>query len=90
MSIRTFTKDPDSILDYTIDFSLWLNGDTLSTATWTVQAGLTNVLSTKTNTAALIWLSGGSLATTYSVSVRIVTVGGRTDDRTFSVSIVAK
>lgn len=88
--LRTFQKDPQATLDYTIDFSLWLNGDTISAATWTVGAGITKELDTKTATTVVIWLSGGTLATSYSVSVHIITVAGRIDDRTLTISVVDK
>lgn len=90
MAIQTFTKDPNAVLDYTIDWSLWLAGDTISTATWTVPMGITKDLDTKTTTTTTIWLSGGSAATNYSVAVRVVTAGGRTDDRTIVISVAER
>jgi hypothetical protein len=81
-------KDPSAVLDYTIDWSEWLDADNLSTATWTVDAGLTSVLESNTTKAATIWLSGGVVGTSYMVSVRIVTAAGRTDDRTFQINVV--
>ena len=88
--LRTLVKDPNATLDFTIDWSLWLNGDTISTATWTVGAGITKELDTKTATTTVIWLSGRTLATSYSVSVHITTVAGRIDDRTLTISVVDK
>lgn len=88
--LRTFVKDPNAVLDYTIDWSLWLDGDTISTSTWTVGSGIVKDLDTKTATTTTIWLSGGTLATSYTVSNRIVTVAGRTEDRTLTFSIVAR
>ena len=30
----TFTKDPDAVLDYSVDWSLWLAGDQISSSEW--------------------------------------------------------
>ena len=42
---------------------------------------------TITTTKATVWLRGGAGGITYLVTNRIVTVGGRTDDRTISVKV---
>lgn len=85
----TFTKDPDAVLDYSVDWSLWLAGDEISTSEWILAQGalLEKVTDTKTTTKATVWLRGGEAGTTYLVTNRIVTVGGRTDDRTISVKV---
>lgn len=88
--LATFPKDPNAVLDYTLDWALWLNGDTISTSTWTVPAGITNVLATKTTTATTIWISAGTLATSYSVVNKIVTTNGRTEERTIVFALVAR
>ena len=68
---QTFVKDPDATLDYIIDWSEWLDTDTISTSTWTVPTGLTNVSDSNTTTTATIWLSGGTAGQRYTVSNRI-------------------
>ena len=35
----TFTKDPDAVLDYSVDWSLWLAGDTISSSEWLLDDG---------------------------------------------------
>ena len=35
----TFTKDPDAVLDYSVDWSLWLAGDEISTSEWLLEEG---------------------------------------------------
>lgn len=83
-----FTKDPDAILDYTVDWSSWLGGtDTIASSTWTVPTGLTKTTDTMTGTSATVWLSGGTLNETYQVTNEIVTVGGRTEDRTIIIKM---
>ena len=36
MSFRWPNKDPDEILDYSVDWSRWLNGATISSVVWSV------------------------------------------------------
>ena len=85
--MSTFTKDPEAVLDYTIDWSSWLDSDTISSSDWTVSDGLTESSSTNDTTSATIWLSGGSVGRTYRVTNTIITVGGRTEERSFLISM---
>lgn len=87
MSIRQYTKDPDAILDYTINWSQWLNGDTIDTSTWNVPSGITLVSSSADDTSATIIISGGTVGTYYSITNHIVTIDGLEDDRSFIVFI---
>jgi hypothetical protein len=81
--MTTHTKDPDAVLDYVWDWGLWLDpGDTITSHTVTADPGITVDSSTATDTRVTVWLGGGVLGAAYNVSVRITTVGGRTDDRT--------
>ncbi len=88
--LRTFVKDPDATLDYAIDWSLWLKGDTITAAVWTVAAGATKELVQTTSTKSTVWISGGTLATTYAATCHITTLNGLVDDRTINISIVSK
>ena len=80
-----FMKDPNSTLDFAIDWSAWLGTDTIATATWTVPTGITKVTDSASTTVATIWLSGGTAGAQYDLLCRITTAGGRTDDRTISI-----
>jgi len=82
-----FTKDPDAILDYQIDWSAWLGTDTINTSTWIMPTGITKVSDNKTTTTATVWLSGGTSGTLYRVTNRILTVGNRTDDRSLEIFV---
>lgn len=82
-----FVKDPDAILDYTVDWLNWLCLDTIVTGTWIVPSGITKVTSTITTTTSTVWLSGGSVDHSYDLINRINTSGGRTDDRTISIMV---
>jgi len=85
----TFTKDPNAVLDYSVDWSAWLAGDQISSSEWVLEDGaqLEQVTDTFTPTKTTVWLRGGIAGTTYLVTNRIVTSGGRTDDRTISVKV---
>lgn len=86
--MTSYVKDPDAVLDYQLDWSAWLpDGDTIVTSTWIVQDGIVKDSDSHTDTAATVWLSGGTLGTTYAVTNRISTVEGRTDDRTIRITV---
>lgn len=85
---KLFSKDPNAVLDYKVDWSDWLAaGETLSTSTWTVQSGLTKDSESNTTTVSTVWLSGGTAGTTYTAAVRITTNQSRTDDRTIEIRV---
>lgn len=80
MALEWPDKDPDAVLDYQIDWATWLSGDTISTSTWIVPAGIVKDSDSFTTTATTIWLSGGTAGDRYNITNRIVTAGGRTND----------
>jgi len=82
-----FVKDPDAILDYIVDWINWLCSDTIATGTWTVPTGITKVSNSITDTEAIVWLSGGTAGHSYDLTCRIITAGGRVDDRTISILV---
>lgn len=87
--IASFSKDPDAVLDYTFDWSGWLEaagGDKIATSTWTLPAGIGTAGNTNSQTQTTIWLSGGTAGTSYAILNRITTVGGRTEDRTMQIN----
>jgi hypothetical protein len=87
----TFTKDPEAILDYYIQWSTWLDGDTISTSEWTVPDGITEDSDAKTSAGLItIWLSGGALDANYQLVNHIVTAAGREEDQTITIAMRAK
>ena len=85
---NVFLKDPDAVLDYSIDWSQWLPTlDTISTSNWTVPTGITEDSSSNSATIATIMLSGGTLNNDYELVNRIVTAGGRTQDQTIRILV---
>jgi len=85
MATNRFIKDPEAVLDYEIDWSLWLSGDTITESSWTVESGLTKGSDFYTDTTTTVWLSGGTVMTTYLAVNHIVTAAGREDDRTIKI-----
>lgn len=88
--LNKFVKDPDAVLDYQADWATWLGEDTISSSTWIVPDGITKDSDTNTTTSATVWLSGGTAGSNYSITNRIVTDGGRTDDRTIKIQVREK
>lgn len=92
---QDFIKDPDAVLDYHFDWNSWLpNGDQIISSQFIVAGGITvgngsngapGPTNTTTNTT--IWLLGGSPGQPYTVTNRIVTSQGRTDDRTITIRV---
>lgn len=88
--MTTFKKDPNAILDYTFDWGPYLTplSDQIATATFILTGTLTKASQSNTTTTATAFIAGGTEGSTESLTCRIVTVGGRTDDRTISLKIV--
>ncbi len=87
MSIKKFKKDPNAVLDYTIDWSDWLvSGDEIINATAvSVTAGLTIGSVTSTANVVTVWVSSGVAGSEYDVVIHVTTAGGRQDDRTITI-----
>lgn len=86
--MASYIKDPNALLDYKLNWSLWLDGqDTISNSNWIVPTGLTLEANVFDNTTATAWLSGGELNKTYKVVNRINTQAGRVEDRTITIRI---
>ena len=86
--MTTFIKDPDAVLDYSVDWSKWLAGDQIEMSAWFVSdPALEATGDSNTTTRATIWLTGGVAGQSYTVTNRILTSGGRTDDRSFTIQV---
>ena len=84
-----FQKDPDAVLDYTYDWTRWLQpGETISSHSIIVPAGITLGSSATGDGLVTAWLSGGVNGATYMVTCRITTNQGRTDDRSIWLSVL--
>lgn len=87
---KTFTKDPQSTLDYQFDWSDWLSGDVIASSVWEVTAGISTANPTNTPTTTTVFLSGGAVGVKYIVTNRITTSQGRTEDRRFQLNVVQR
>ncbi len=92
MSIAAYLKAPGATLDFGNDWGSWLHaGETITASTWAASGtGLIVAGSSVASGTAIAWLSGGTVGTTYTVANRITTSQGRTDERTFTVQVVAR
>ena len=86
--MMTFIKDPDAVLDYSIEWSKWLAGDQIQTSDWSVSdPAVVAANDSNTATRTTVWISGGTAGQSYTVSNHITTSGGRTDDRSFVIQV---
>jgi hypothetical protein len=90
MAFPEYTKDPQAILDYEIDWSTWLDTDTIVDSSWSAQTGITIVTDSNDTNSTKVWLSGGTVGDRYNVTNEIVTTQGRTDDRTITIIVEQK
>jgi len=84
-------KDPNAVDKFTIDWDDgFLAGATLLSSTVIVPAGITLDSDTNDNTTVTVTLSGGTVGDEYTVTNRISTSDGRTDDRSVRVRILER
>lgn len=88
--MKTFVKDPDAKLDYSVDWNNFLDAvnDTISTAEWVSD----NVAITVDDAGHLngfhtAFISDGVLDANYTITSRITTTGGRINDSSFVILI---
>jgi len=98
-----YTKDPADVLDYILNYASedgtndgsdsddgFLQGDTISTSTWSIETGLTEDSESETTKTATVWLSGGTDGDTYKATNTIVTAGGRTKVMAITIKVRAQ
>lgn len=90
--MAVYKKDPNAILDYTFDWSAYLTpiGDAISTVTWVLTSGITKVSQSNSTTTATAFVSGGVVGNVETLTCRILTTGGRTDDRSITLKITER
>lgn len=102
MSFKWANKDPDEILDYSVDWSRFLGTATIGTVNWFVDNadgvktainagqtvnGIQNVSQTATNTVATINLGLGTLNKEYKFYCRIQDSTGSIAERVIKLRI---
>lgn len=92
--MATFSKDPDALLDYKVDWGSWLGTtDTIASAVvsspgfFEVDGIRLATHAVSGNNGHVIWLSAGSTNEEYQITSRIWTSAGRRNDQTFIVRI---
>jgi hypothetical protein len=85
-----YFKDPQSKLDYTVDWTAWLGSDTIAASTWTLEAGLTKDSETRTATTSTVWVMGGTPGMIYRATCQITTAGGRIDERSILIVVAQR
>ena len=89
--IRTFQKDPDSTLDYRVDWSEWLHSaEAIVAFVPTVPDGLTASETSFDFDSCTIWLAGGTVTRAYDIGYRIQTNMDRVDERTIRIICVER
>ncbi|WP_299753555.1 hypothetical protein [Devosia sp.] len=90
MPLSWASKDPDELLDYSLNWSQALSGDTIVTSDWAISdSALVENHSTNTSTATVIWLEDGALNQSYTVTNTIETAGGRTYQQSVNIRILS-
>lgn len=102
MSFRWPNKDPDEILDYSVDWSRWLTSDTIEEVYWYTENssgvktlfteglvinGLQQVSQTNTDTVATVMFGLGTNNTEYKIYCRIVDSSGALAERTIKLRV---
>lgn len=87
--INWFTKDPDARLDFSVDWTAWLDGDTIVASEWT-PVGLTVDTPIVAAGKTTAWVSGGLPGSTHRLTNRITTSTGRIDDRTLLIRVLER
>ena len=81
-------KDPQAVLDWTWDWTTWLQpNEQLTSSAFAATPGITiDSISNSTNKAT-VWLSGGTPGIPYQVTNTITTNQGRTDERSITIRV---
>lgn len=80
--IASYWQDKNEVVSRTIDWTRWLDGDTISTSTWSA-TGIMIDSSANTTTSATVTLSAAAGVT--DVVNKIVTANGRTEEKTIRI-----
>ena len=84
-----FTKQPNEVLDYDVDYTDWFAARTDAPSTYTVlaDAGITVVGSARTGNIIKIILAGGTTGTKYKIQTRLTTTASLVKEAEFTVAV---
>jgi hypothetical protein len=87
-------KDPDSKVDYKMDWSAYmaaLGNDTIMQSEWLVVGSMVIASSpgpSFTDTETTVWIEGGgAVGESNTITNRVTTAGGRIEDRSFVLTV---
>lgn len=81
--------DPDAVIDYVIDWTKWLDGDTIATSVWAID-NATEASTSNTTVLATVFIRLATPGKVVTMRNRITTAGGRTEDRTLRANVREK
>jgi hypothetical protein len=84
------TKSPGEVLDYAIDWTVPLAGDTITKSTWIVPASITKVKDSRNGNVCTVWLAGGKMDERLLIINRGETTAGRTIEQHVKLRIGLK
>jgi hypothetical protein len=99
MALTWPSKDPAETLDYDLDWTLRLAGDTITASSWAIAqtdspaAGTLTMgtpPSTFTTTRAKVWLAGGNLGQSYTLVNTVHTTAGEIEVESVLIVIRSK
>jgi len=105
MAEHSTVKDPDSVVNYTLEWNEWLDGETISTSTWSVSGGESPLTLTVDSSSigaydgvspelasaqATVVVSSGTAGSSYLLTNRITSSGGLTGDDSILVRVWEK
>jgi hypothetical protein len=88
-----FYKAPAEKLDFQVDWTAFLEGDTIASSDWSVEdenEDITLSAPSFASSTADVWAEGGNIGYTYALTNTIVTAAGRTESRTLYLDIVER
>jgi hypothetical protein len=84
-----YNKDPQDVLDYGFDYSLWMSsGDTISTSVFSVGGTCAVTSSSVASHTAQCFVGSGTSDTLVKLSNKIVTSQGRTKEMSLDLRII--
>jgi len=84
-------KDPQETLDYKLNWRARVPaGDKIITSVWSTPEGITKGVNTYTDYTTTLWLSAGTLDSTYVFTNTITTEAGRIMEQSVQVTVVSK
>lgn len=88
--MRTYRKDPDEKISIGFDWSGAVDGDSITSSSWTIAAGLSADAGTFGSDYADIPVYGGTADTQYKCTNEVTTTDGYTYQRSVMVQVVTR